>query len=265
MLRQFNKQDREIYLTYKDMRKKQNIKHYSKLVLNHCFNHDESSKTNIWDALEATNNFIDLSDPDMTLPNLYHMYQTAEGLRKDNAPDWMVLTGLIHDLGKILYLWGCDEDGTSLKKQWALVGDTFILGCPIPDVCVYPELNPKSNYDKPWGTYSPNCGLRNVYCSFGHDEYFYHILKNNKTKLPEEALYIIRYHSLYPWHTHDAYEFLEDSFDKKMKPMVQYFNKFDLYTKENIKTNIDKEYYNKLFEKYGLTEIVFEKQIPEKN
>jgi len=29
--------------------------------------------------------------------------------------------------------------------------------------------------------------------SWGHDEYMYQVLKHNKTTLPEEALYMIRY------------------------------------------------------------------------
>ena len=31
------------------------------------------------------------------------------------------MTGLIHDLGKILYLKGCDKDGTTVKEQWGIV------------------------------------------------------------------------------------------------------------------------------------------------
>jgi hypothetical protein len=31
--------------------------------------------------------------------------------------------------------------------------------------------------------------------SWGHDEYMYQVLKHNKTTLPEEALYMIRYAS----------------------------------------------------------------------
>src|SRR5690349_23199945 len=33
----------------------------------------------------------------------------------------MILTGFVHDLGKILCLWG--------EPQWAVVGDTFPTGC----------------------------------------------------------------------------------------------------------------------------------------
>jgi hypothetical protein len=44
-----------------------------------------------------------------------------------------------------------------------------------------------------YGVYKTNCGLENVMMSWGHDEYMYQVLKHNKTTLPEEALYMIRY------------------------------------------------------------------------
>ena len=40
-----------------------------------------------------------------------------------------------------MYLFGEDKDGTSEKEQWALVGDTFITGCEIPDTIIFPEFN----------------------------------------------------------------------------------------------------------------------------
>ena len=64
---------------------------------------------------------IDDSDPDIELPQIEHILQTAEAIRKDGHPRWFILTGLIHDLGKILCLFG--------EEQWAVVGDTFPLGC----------------------------------------------------------------------------------------------------------------------------------------
>ena len=31
--------------------------------------------------------------------------QAAEAIRKDGHPRWMQLTGLIHDLGKVMWIW----------------------------------------------------------------------------------------------------------------------------------------------------------------
>ena len=72
----------------------------------------------VMNVFKTLDKFVDISDPDISLPNYYHGLQTAQMIRKDNYPDWFQLVGLIHDLGKIMYLWGCDEDGTSLKEQW---------------------------------------------------------------------------------------------------------------------------------------------------
>ena len=101
-----------------------------------------STVLNIFDL----NVFIDVSDPDINLPNLHHLFQTAEAIRQDGHPEWLQLTGLLHDLGKIMYLWDNDEDGTSIKEQWAICGDTFVVGCKIPNNVVYPEFNSLRSY-----------------------------------------------------------------------------------------------------------------------
>lgn len=71
--------------------------------------------------------------------------------------------------------------------------------------------------------YKPHCGLDNIMMSWGHDEYLYRVLKHNKSTLPEEALYIIKYHSFYPWHTSGDYSHLANEKDEKMKTWVNIF------------------------------------------
>lgn len=42
----------------------------------------------------------------------------------------MVLTGLLHDMGKIMFVWGEASDGqegTRTGPQWALGGDTWVV------------------------------------------------------------------------------------------------------------------------------------------
>ena len=51
----------------------------------------------LWDAMKRLNDLIDVSDPDLNLPNVRHLIQSAEALRADNRPDWMQLVGLIHE------------------------------------------------------------------------------------------------------------------------------------------------------------------------
>ena len=86
----------------------------------------------IWEAMEFLNTLVDDSDPDTNLTQIEHLMQTAEAIRADGHPRWFILTGLIHDLGKILCLFG--------EPQWAVVGDTFPVGCRYSDKIVFPEF-----------------------------------------------------------------------------------------------------------------------------
>ena len=157
-----------------------------------------------------------------------------------------------------MYLKGCDEDGTSIKEQWGIVGDTFIVGCKLPESIVFPQFNQENpdmvnmNYNSKFGMYREHCGLDNVMCSWGHDEYLYQILKYNRVNLPEEAYYIIRFHSLYSYHTHYEYQHFMDEKDERMFEWLERFNKYDLYTKSNLIINDDntKLYYQNLLDKW---------------
>lgn len=86
------------------------------------------------------------------------------------------------------------------EPQWAVVGDTFPLGCAFAPSIVYRsdsfEENPdlkNDKYNSECGIYEPNCGLDCVTMSWGHDEYLYRVLVNHGATLPDEALYMIRY------------------------------------------------------------------------
>jgi hypothetical protein len=59
------------------------------------------------EALEKLNDLIDESDPDANFPNMIHAFQTAERARKEYPEhDWLHLTGLIHDMGKVMAFYG---------------------------------------------------------------------------------------------------------------------------------------------------------------
>jgi inositol oxygenase len=201
----------------------------------------------VWDAFQFLNQLVDDSDPDTDLDQFQHLLQTSEAIRKDGHPDWMVLVGLMHDMGKTLCLFG--------EPQWAVVGDTFPVGCAYSDKIIYPEYfvnNPDYNdprYNTKYGVYEPNCGLRNVDMSWGHDEYIYHMLKG---RIPEGGLYMLRYHSFYAWHREGGYDHLLDDHDREMLKWVKLFNPYDLYSKspEPPDWNKLKGYYTDLIEKY---------------
>lgn len=256
MKRDYKNCDKKIRNFYKTQRKNQNYQYVRKMINKYCIFENKGSFWEIFDKLQI----VDNSDPDTSLKNYHHLFQTAEGIRKANLPDWMQLVGLIHDLGKIIYLKGCDKDGTSEKEQWGIVGDTFITGCKIPDSIIFPSfniLNQDHLLNDKYGEYSHRCGLNNVLCSFGHDEYLYRLLKFNKIKLPDEAYYMIRFHSLYLWHDKNEYIYFENEQDKKMKTWVRIFNRYDLYTKSDEELNIStlKEYYSNIVDKYFPKEI----------
>jgi inositol oxygenase len=201
----------------------------------------------IWEACEYLNELVDESDPDTDLSQLEHLLQTSEAIRADGHPDWFVMAGLTHDLGKILCLW--DE------PQWAVVGDTFPLGCAFSEKIVYPEyfeLNPDSKvpeYSSELGIYEKNCGLDNVTMSWGHDEYIYMAAAKY---LPVEAQYMLRYHSFYAAHREGAYEHLMNDQDREMFKWVKAFNPYDLYSKADSPPNVKelRPIYEEMIGKY---------------
>ena len=201
----------------------------------------------VWEAFNFLNQLVDDSDPDTDLDQFQHLLQTSEAIRRDGHPDWMVLVGLMHDMGKVLCLFG--------EPQWAVVGDTFPVGCAYSDKIVYPEFfknNPDFNnaaYNSQYGVYEKNCGLRNVDMSWGHDEYVYQIMKD---RIPEEGLYMLRYHSFYAWHREGQYDYLMDDHDRSMLKWVQLFNPYDLYSKNPVPPDWKelRPYYENLVKKY---------------
>lgn len=211
-------------------------------------------KMGLWDGLEFLNTLVDDSDPDTSLPQIEHLLQTAEAIRRDGHPRWFVLTGLIHDFGKVLCLFG--------EPQWAVVGDTFPVGCAYaPEIVFseYLEANPDSQvpeYQSPCGIYEAGCGLDNVLMSWGHDEYMYHVVKDH---LPKEALYMIRYHSFYPAHRDGAYAHLMNAEDRKYFNAVKAFNPYDLYTKAAERPDVDKlrPFYEELWNEFFPPQLAF--------
>jgi inositol oxygenase len=201
----------------------------------------------IWEAMEYLNTLVDDSDPDTDLSQIEHLMQSAEAIRADGHPRWFILTGLVHDLGKILCLYG--------EPQWAVVGDTFPVGCAYSDKVVFPECfadNPDANvpeYQSTCGVYAPGCGLDRVDLSWGHDEYLYHVVKDY---LPEPAQYMIRYHSFYAAHREGAYGQLMTDHDREMFRWVRAFNPYDLYSKAAARPDVGalRPYYEALIAEF---------------
>ncbi len=204
-------------------------------------------KMGIWEAAEYLNTLIDDSDPDTDLSQLQHLLQTSEHIRADGHPRWFIMAGFVHDLGKILCLWG--------EPQWAVVGDTFPTGCRYSQKIVFPQYfadNPDSQnprFQTELGVYEEGCGLDQVQLSWGHDEYIYQVTKDY---LPAEAQYMLRYHSFYPWHRENEYQKLTNARDRELLQWVQKFNPYDLYTKSHTKPDVKalRPYYEDLIAEY---------------
>src|SRR5215471_10777484 len=207
----------------------------------------DRERMTVWEMLEYLDDIVDESDPDTTFTQTDHALQTAEAARQANQPRWMIATGLIHDLGKVLCKYG--------EPQWAVVGDTNPVGCRFSPKIVHAEffaLNPDSAhpvYSAEHGIYEPGCGLAQVEMSWGHDEYLFHVVKDY---LPLEALYMIRYHSFYAWHREGEYGWLCNDQDRAMLKWVRAFNRYDLYSKDDARPDLEqlRPFYEDLVQEY---------------
>jgi inositol oxygenase len=269
--------DGEIFGTFRDYSKKQ-VQHFDKIALFYKELHEKQTVDyvratrakyaplnrkvmSIWEAFDfLATGPVDESDPDTDKTQDIHSYQTAEACRRlypDAKYDWFHLTGFLHDLGKIL----CHPDPDFNEPQWAAVGDKNPVGCAFSEFIVYPDFfenNPDvkdPRYSTKFGIYQPNCGLGNVLMNYGHDEYIYQVLTGNPCTLPEESLYVLRYHSFYAWHQHNAYDYLCNDQDRKMLFWVKEFQKADLYSKSDKPEDTPdpvklRPYYDSLIKKY---------------
>ncbi|KAH1473215.1 hypothetical protein KXX26_006274 [Aspergillus fumigatus] len=240
-----------VNLLKNEMKKERGFTRMLATAARNDFHSKTRAEMSIWEAMEKLNTLIDESDPDTSLSQIEHLLQSAEAIRRDGKPRWMQLTGLIHDLGKLLYFF--DAQG-----QWDVVGDTFPVGCAFDDRIIYGKESFKENpdyeheiYGTKYGIYTPGCGLDNMMLSWGHDEYLYHVVKDQST-LPDEALAMIRYHSFYPWHQAGAYHEFMNEKDQKMLQAVKAFNPYDLYSKSDDVPSVEelKPYYLELIDEF---------------
>jgi len=294
MYRNYNESNNKIRETYKKMLQNQTLENVQLCKKNLIEN--QPYKVNIWDLLIKLNTIVDDSDPDTNLPQIIHLHQTAQSIKNNyiyhdyklfdipikklfsneewcQLPEkyqllynttipklykhitdwrWFILVGFIHDLGKILLL---PEYGNN--PQWKVVGDTFPLGAKLSKN--YPFYNENYHINNPdliIDTFINNTGFDNMIFSWGHDEYLAKILELNNTNLPKEAIYIIRYHSFYSWHSPSTnirgYTNIASEKDWFMLPLLKCFQKSDLYSKSNIIPSMEyiKQNYNYLFDIY---------------
>lgn len=183
-------------------------------------------RATVWDRLMSLADVNDESDADLEgMSQLGHALQTANAIVDAGLDEDWIVTGLVHDLGKILI-----EHG---ERQEFVVGDIFPIGCRYSEKIIRHEYlaeNPDSRnpaYQSLCGIYDEHCGLDRVVFSFGHDEYGYQVFR---PYLPRECAWVIRYHSFQSIAGEYLHLFDEEDLrlrERWMKP----FARFDLYTK----------------------------------
>jgi len=183
-------------------------------------------RATVWDRLMSLAEVNDESDGDLEgMSQLGHALQTANAIVEAGLGEDWILTGLLHDIGKVLVEYG--------EPQEFVVGDIFPIGCRYSERIIrhqYLRENPdweNPDYQSRLGIYEEGCGLDNVVFSYGHDEYGYQLFRQF---LPREFAWTIRYHSFQS--IAGEYMHLFSAEDRRLRERhMKPFARFDLYTK----------------------------------
>lgn len=179
----------------------------------------------VWEALDLASDFSDRSGAGQHTPLIHHAFQTAEALRCAGAAEWMVVVGLIHDVGVVLARIR-PGPGTSDDEQWGLTGEIRVV-----------EPGP------------PGAGLDACLVSYGHGEYLFQVLSRSPgVRLPDTALRVIRYHELIDWHTRGLHADLESEVDRQVRPVVARFAAADDHSRPVVA--LSKETAHRLRDRY---------------
>lgn len=201
--------------------------------LNEVFDKQEKEYTPVNELLEIADTIVDPSDPDTSLSQTEHAYQSAAFALENNEQPWLIASLLIHDLGK------CIHSIAGIEMHF-LVGDTYPLDVPPEkEKIVYGE----SVLDLKHRGHQHSCGLSSLTFT-GHDEFLWKALLQTEHSLPQHALYCIRFHSFYPYFDKAGYFDYANMYDLEMLPLLKTFNKYDLYSKND--RNVDKETRDKI-------------------
>ncbi|KAI9916432.1 hypothetical protein PsorP6_016944 [Peronosclerospora sorghi] len=189
-----------------------------------------------------------------------YMLATAASVKEDGHPDWLQLAVFLRALGMIFLCW-TDDDNAALRsisaQEWLAKNSTWVVGEAIPSTIEFPELNELNadhcNAVKSGRSAATHCGLDNVLMPWTPDEYLYRVLLANKSTLPAEALFIIRFWSFKTWYEQNNYDDLCVPQDMDAKEWITSLSKVSSVLEDsvqNVKVDDDLQYYFQLAEKY---------------
>lgn len=117
-----------------------------------------------WDIFTQLGRVIDPTDRQLyCVSQLVHTYQVYQAMKADGVKDEVYLvTGLVHDLGKLLILAG--------ERPEFVACDNGVIEGPAPE-----------------------CGLHNCVLHWNHDDFGYDRLKH---LLPDDMAWLVKYHSI---------------------------------------------------------------------
>jgi len=118
----------------------------------------------VWDLIQMLAQCVDPTDAGLYgASQLIHVRQVLEAMENDGVTDPdLQLAALVHDLGKLLLLYGEDPENV---------------------VCM----------NAPIGEYPAGIGLDNCILQWNHDEFAYSRLKDHA---PDHVAWLVRYHSI---------------------------------------------------------------------
>jgi inositol oxygenase len=94
-------------------------------------------------------------------------------------------------------------------------GSTFVTGCP-DRRC--------AKYSTPNGIYTAGCGLDSVHFTWTATEYLTMVVLLNKTLLPFEAIFLLRFQNFFSAIRYGAYDMLYDARDIAALPLLRRFH-----------------------------------------
>lgn len=183
-------------------------------------NHQVIGDIYIWEAIEKLAFSIDPTDKILCNTSQWiHTLQVVEAMEIDNATEEELIVAWVHDLGKILLLYGENPEN--------VVCDNSI---------VFHQ--------------GEKCGLKNCLTHWNHDEFAYIILKNY---IPENMSWLVRYHSI---KIKECIPYMDNEDCLKLDHILK-FRKYDAGTKSIThypKLNLDK--HRRLLEKWFPKKII---------